>query len=365
MRTNSQVTQRSVSEDILYMGLDVHKNHINVTVMSDQAVISQSHVAIGDVESYVAGLQRKHPNSVLRAAYEAGFSGFATQRRLEALGVQTIVVNAADVPTTDKQRTSKSDRADSWKICHALRCDQLHAIWVPSVEHAGDRGLVRYRLPLKKARSQSMSRIRMFLHQQGIAIPDEFDRSYWSKAFRAWLNDQTMTSESSQMTYMLMLEEFEHADAVVSKHMKLIKTLSESDRYRKNVELLCSIPGIGVLTAMVILTELGPIDRFSSADRLASYVGLVPMRHQSGSSDRSMPIQRRAKTELRRMLVQSAWIAIGRANHFMDVYDRQRKIKRSQVAIIVVARKILNTIYAILKTSQPFTGSITSSAKLS
>ncbi|MBL0322293.1 MAG: IS110 family transposase [Ignavibacteria bacterium] len=336
------------------MGIDVHKRHINVAVMSEHVVLGQNHVEIRDVDAYMVRLKKKYPDRRLRAAYEAGFSGFALYHQLESLGIETIVVNAADVPTTDKERTTKSDRADSLKICHALKCGQLREIWVPPDELSGDRDLVRYRLILRQHLAKTKTRIKMFLYKQGVQIPPELDSSHWTRAFRAWLIEQKMNTVSSQTTFSLMLEELQHADDVYKKHIQRIQELASADRYKQNVQLLRSIAGIGGLTAITILTELGPIARFPTADHLASYVGLVPMRRQSGSSDMSMPIQRRAHQELRALLVQCSWMAIKCSNHFNSVYEHKRKNKKSQVAIIVVTRRLLNTIYAVLKKSQPF-----------
>ncbi|MBK7186711.1 MAG: IS110 family transposase [Ignavibacteria bacterium] len=354
MRNGAQDTQLTNQENMIYMGIDVHKRHINVAVMSEHVVLGQNHVEIRDVDAYMVRLKKKYPDRRLRAAYEAGFSGFALYHQLESLGIETIVVNAADVPTTDKERTTKSDRADSLKICHALKCGQLRKIWVPPDELSGDRDLVRYRLVLRQHLAKTKTRIKMFLYKQGVQIPPELESSHWTKAFQAWLKEQTMTTASSQTTLMLMLEELQHADQVYKKHLRRINELALTQRYSHNVDLLYTIPGIGRLTAITILTELGPIARFAKADQLASYVGLIPMQHQSGSSDRNMPIQRRAHQELRTLLVQCSWMAIKGSNHFNMVYEHKRKNKTSQVAIIAVARRLLNTIYAVLKKSQPF-----------
>lgn len=92
------------------MGIDVHKRHINVAVMSEHVVLGQNHVEIRDVDAYMVRLKKKYPDRRLRAAYEAGFSGFALYHQLESLGIETIVVNAADVPTTDKENNKERPR---------------------------------------------------------------------------------------------------------------------------------------------------------------------------------------------------------------------------------------------------------------
>ncbi|NQW29859.1 MAG: IS110 family transposase [Ignavibacteria bacterium] len=354
MRPMSQATKENDNSNRIYIGMDVHKKHIDVTLMSQHIVLAQAHIRSNIMEEYIRKVKRKYPGKQLTAAYEAGFSGFALCKQLNALGVETIVVNAADIPTTNKERTTKSDRSDSMKICKALKSETLRKIYVPSDEQLGDRDLVRYRSRLRQEVSKHKTRIKMFIHRYGIHIPDELDTSHWSKPLRAWLGMRTLPSASAQTTFGIMLENLETSEIAYQKHLRRINELASSPRYADDMDLLCTIPGIGRLTAITILTELNPISRFRTIDHLASYVGLVPMRHQSGSSDRSMPMQHRAQQELRVALVQSAWMAARSSDRFRAAHIEKRKNRPSQVAIIYVARKLLNTIYTVLKNSQPY-----------
>jgi transposase len=354
MRSVGESTSVDQYFNHIYLGMDVHKKHINFTVMSKHTVLTQAHVEVEAVPAYILQLKKKYPNRELLAAYEAGFSGFSLCKQLVKLGVKSIVVNAADVPTTDKERTTKSDRTDSMKICKALTAGSLRAIWVPPDELEGDRDLVRYRLCMRKDVTKDKTRIKMFLHKQGLHIPSEFDSAQWTVKFRTWLKEQKMSAPTAQMTFEVMLDNLDAAETAYRKHLRRIYALASSQAYAKNMELLRTIPGVGRLSGITILTELGPIDRFSTADKLASYVGLVPMRSQSGSSDKTMPIQRRAQQELRRILVQCAWAAVRKNNHFNLIYENKRRSRPSQIAIISVARRLLNTIYAVLKKSQPY-----------
>ena len=72
---------------------------------------------------------------MLMSAYEAGFSGFWAKRKLTELGIDTIVVHPADIPTTDKDRDQKSDQRDSRKISTSLRSGELRGVkfsrWLP------------------------------------------------------------------------------------------------------------------------------------------------------------------------------------------------------------------------------------------
>ena len=77
------------------------------------------------VDTLVKYLNTKYPKGEYQCAYEAGFSGFWAQEQLQAKGVNTIVVNPADIPTTDKERQFKTDKRDSKKIALTLRSGEL------------------------------------------------------------------------------------------------------------------------------------------------------------------------------------------------------------------------------------------------
>ena len=91
--------------------------------------------------------------------------------------------------------------------------------------------------------------------------------------------------------------------------MKGIKALSQRERYKEDVELLMGIPGIGLITAMTLLTELGDISRFRNLDGLCSYIGLVPITKSSGECDSVGHITKRQNKVLRSMIVESFWLA--------------------------------------------------------
>jgi transposase len=335
------------------MGMDVHKRHVVVSVYDRHCKVAKAQVLMNELESYISGFQRKHRGAKIIAAYEAGFCGFSLQRRLAQLSLDVVVVNPADIPTSDKQRTTKSDRIDSDKLAQALRAESLTPIWIPDPELEGDRELVRYRLRLQDDLRSVRNQIKMRLYKHGIEMPSELEKS-WSAKFRAWLSTAPLQTPESRQVYDLLLSELDERTRLYKQHVDRIQQLSALPRYADNVSLLRTIPGIGPLMSITLLTEVGPIHRFNSTDRLASFVGLVPMRNQSGSKDKPMPLQRRAHHVLRYMIIQCAWISVGTSKHFAEVYTRHSKSKPATKSIIVVARRLLNTAYAVLKSGEPY-----------
>jgi transposase len=87
-------------------------------------------------------------------------------------------------------------------------------------------------------------------------------------------------------------------------------TLCRNEPYASDVALLCSIPGIGFLSAICFLSEIEDINRFGNEKQFAGFLGLVPICHDSGDMERTGEITFRGHKHLRRSLVESAWTAI-------------------------------------------------------
>ncbi|MCW0485039.1 IS110 family transposase [Gaoshiqia sediminis] len=165
----------------IYMGIDVHLKNWKVTVMIENVVhktFSQDPQA-GVLANY---LRKNFPGGNYYSAYEAGFCGFSVHRELEKHGIRNIVVNPADIPTTDKEKKQKEDKRDSHKIAKSLKNGELEGIYVPSRGIEELRGLVRYRKTLVKEIGRHKTRLKSYLHCNGIMIPPELDSAsrYWS-----------------------------------------------------------------------------------------------------------------------------------------------------------------------------------------
>ena len=128
----------------IYIGIDAHLKSWTLTILTENTfykTLSQDPSAM-NLRNY---LDRHFPQGNYYSAYEAGFCGFSVHRELIRFGIQNIVVNPADIPTTDKEKRQKEDRRDSNKIARSLRSGDLTAIYVPDKYIEELRSLVRYR----------------------------------------------------------------------------------------------------------------------------------------------------------------------------------------------------------------------------
>jgi transposase len=99
--------------------------------------------------------------------------------------------------------------------------------------------------------------------------------------------------------------------------------------------LIRSIPGIGKLNALLLLTEIGDINRFGTFYRLCAYIGLIPNTHSSGENERVNNITYRGHPKLREALIESSWCAIRKDPALTMAFSEYSKRMKKNKAIML------------------------------
>jgi transposase len=259
--------------------------------------------------------------------------------------IDNIVVNPADVPTSQKEYLQKDDPTDSRKLARSLRSGDLKAIYIPDLSTLEDRSLVRMRAVLVKDMVRFKQRIKSFLYFYGIDFPQEFEKSgtHWSKRFMKWLNEGvSLQHESGNQVFKILLQEAGQQRKLLLEVTRKIRLLSYDEKYSNSIALLRTIPGIGFITSITFLTEIEKIERFEDSDHFAGFVGLIPNRHSSGEKDNNGEITFRGNDILRRSLIESSWFATRFDPALMMSYHSYIRRMEPNKAIIRIARKVLN-----------------------
>jgi transposase len=351
MKIPQQVKQKlDFSEDSIYVGIDVHKKQWNVFIMSDYKE-HKGFVQPPDPGALASYLRKNFPGATYYSTYEAGFSGFWIHEALKKEGINNIVVNPADVPTTDKEKKTKSDRVDSRKLCKKLRDKDLDPIFIPERVQLEDRELARLRTKLVRDVRRCKGRIKSMLNLYGI------DHSFkgWTKAFFNWLRELRLAYPNGTFTLHALVEELQSIEDLKKKVGRQIRSgIVKDEKYAKLIELLCRIPGIGLIGAITILTELGNMKRFRNCDHLCSYVGLVPTLHSSAETEYIGNLTPRGNTYVLPILIECTWAAVGKDPALMNAYHQLCKRMKGQEAIIRIARKLLRRIRHVLMHETPY-----------
>ena len=144
-----------------------------------------------------------------------------------------------------------------------------------------------------------------------------------------------------QKSFNRLLEQYEFLSMQIDKQTKLLRELAETALYQKRVEILQSIPGIGLISAMELLLELQDVSRFRRAEQLAAYVGLTPSQYSSADKVRMGRITGIGKNTLRAILVEASWQLITKDRVMREKYDRIKIRSGGKRAIVALARTLL------------------------
>ncbi|HYQ56096.1 MAG TPA: IS110 family transposase [Draconibacterium sp.] len=349
----AQITKKiDFSGQNLYIGLDVHKKSWHVTVLSEQICL-QNISQPPSVEALYIYLTSRYPGAKYYSAYEAGFCGFNHHRNLIKHGISNIVINPADIPRSNKDSHYKTDKNDSRRIAESLRGGFLKGIHVFNPKQEEFRSLFRSRLALAKDIRTTKGRIKSFFAYRTIEVPEAFIKNPKSKQYITWL-EQLKFSDSNATYHLRQLIsrlKFLHEQRRLLEQ-ELRNNARQIDRELYN--LLLSVPGIGQITAIGIMAEIGDINRFVHFKNFASYVGLIPRIKQSGETERIGSITYRHNNYLRPLIVEASWQAI-RADVAMLAYFQEAcKKSNSKKALIKVARKLLSKIYFVMRNRKKY-----------
>jgi transposase len=292
----------------LYLGLDVHGESIVPAVaesgrngpVRDLGAISND---LHSLEKFVRRLRHAHgPELNLQVCYEAGPCGFGIARRLKQLGVSCAVVAPSLIPARVGERL-KTDRRDARKLARLLRAGELSAIYIPEPADEAIRDLCRARSDAVDDRRRSRHRLKAFLLRHGYRYQG---RSPWSAAHERYLRELVLPHPAMKA----ILEEYLIAIGTAGERIKrceeAMRDLLEQWRLKPAVEALMALKGFQTVAAMIVVSELGAIDRFTHPRPLMAYLGLVPSERSSSTRRRQGAITKCGNAHVRWLLVECA-----------------------------------------------------------
>ena len=337
----------------LYVGIDVHKRQWSVSIYAS-SIHHKTFSQPPTPEALHSYLERYFVNYEVTCAYEACKFGFWIYRALIGYGYRCLVVNPADIPTTNKESSEKTDPIDSRKIARALQGGLLRGIHVAEESTLGERQLFRYRKRLWSDLVRVKNRIKDKLLFNGIVIPPAYDNPYWSKAFIKWLEQVDFPSSKTRLTLDYLLKQYEMIYRLFLEVSIEVRKLHKLPKYKEDARRLREIPGIGPLTSVQLLIEIEDINRFRNFNHFNGYLGLKPMVHSSGDNDRKGYMTYRSNNALRSSLVECAWTAVQRDPVMLSCYEELIKRHTKKRAIVKIARKLASRIYRVLKTKEEY-----------
>ncbi len=355
MKDIISIQEHTLKDQAIYVGLEDSKKTWKLCIRSFGKVVKEASMP-ADYSNLRAYFHRNFPGCAISIIYEAGYSGFNLYDRIKADGWKCIVTPPNKV-TQEKCQRQKNDRIDSRRLARVLEAGDYHTCYIPSKELREDRQIARcYEQNLKDIR-QSCNRFRRLLEYHG--LDHLFPTGRWTaKKYRdAWVTlEQMELSESLRFSIEELRRKIEYLWETKRRLLEHLKRLLMDWRYKENVDFLVSVPGIGWLTAIRLMLEIGSIDRFPRKEQFANYLGLVPSEYSSGEMERKGHITKEGSRGIRSWLVESSWIAIKKDPALLEKYRRVlSQSGSSKKAIVAVARTLAIRIRSILISKQEYT----------
>ncbi len=299
------------------VGLDVHAAKVVAAVLdaeSGELRTFRMNGDVGEAAGFCGGLPRP-----VRAAYEAGPTGYGLARELAKRRVQCIVAAPSKIPRASGDRV-KTDRRDAELLVRLLLAGKLHAVRVPGPEEEALRDLVRARESVRVDLMRCRHRLSKLLLRHGIRFDDG---PAWTQRHRDWLAQVALQWPAAQAT---LLDCQGAIDALCHRRERLereIVALLPSSPWTVQVGRLRCLRGVDTLTAVGLCAEVGDFERFARAEQLMSYVGLVPCESTTGQQRRLGSITKTGSGHARRLLIEAAWHYRPRPRIGKALSDRQ------------------------------------------
>lgn len=285
-----------------FVGLDVHVAGTVAAVIDRESGELRRQRLSGsatEVAGFVAAL-----DGPVRVTYEAGPTGFALARRLEAAGVDCLVCAPGLIPRAPSDRV-KTDQRDAERLVRLLMAGELHRVTVPTVAAESLRDLVRAREDLRGDLMSARHRVAKLLLRHDVRFPG--NERNWTQPHLRWLSTVRFAEPGTQAAF----DDYRGGvEALMIRRGELEREIAEqlpASQWADNAKRLMCMRGIDTLTAAGLCAEIGAFDRFRHPEQLMSYLGVVPSEHSSGSRRRQGSITKSGSQHARRLLVEAAW----------------------------------------------------------
>lgn len=323
-----------------YIALDIHREYVLAGGMnaSQGWVLSPHQIEMGRFREWA----KKNLCESDAVVIETTTNVWDIYDIVQPLVGHAVVAHAGAVRQIAEARV-KTDREDVKRLIRLLIAGIVPEVWVPPQPVRELRGLVSYRQGLVKTGAMIRNRLHSLLHRHNLLLPKEglADREWWAQQERIPALEKLQIQQE-----LCMLQQIEIHKAEVDHELG---RQSLGEIWGKAAVRLMQLPGMGIVVAMTVLSAIGDIHRFESADKLVGYSGLGAGVHDSGKEHIEKRITKSGRKELRWAMVEAAWRAVRMSPYWKEQYEKfLKRMRRPNQAIVVVARKLLVAVWHVL-----------------
>ena len=331
-----------------YIGIDLHKRIIVICALNDKReVIARKRFNNDQVEEMKDFFERQKP---FQAVFEATAAYDWFYELLDPLAERVLLAHPKHLRII-AESTKKSDKVDAYILATFLHLGMIPEAHCPSPYIKGYRTLMRTRNKIQGRITSAKNRIRNVL-----AKYNQDRQNVFTQKGRAWLK-QFKLRDADRFKIGLLMDELDFFEGQLKKIEAEIRAYAKKapQRIAEARTLLRTIPGVGEITADVVVSELGDINRFSSEKKVCSYAGLDPGRRQSAEKETNLPITKEGSKFLRWVLVEAAWCSVQYSQKWKRIYQSMlKRTRNTKKAIVAVARKLLCVMVSLLRNGRAY-----------
>jgi transposase len=316
---------------VIYAAIDLHRKRSQVAALDQDGAQLFSRRIVNSPEAFRAVLDELGPEAKITLEATYGWDWLA--ELIEDEGHELHLAHPLATRAIAAARV-KTDALDARTLAHLLRTDLLPEAFVAPRELRDLRELLRHRIVLTRMRTALKNRVHASLARRGV-IPEHSD--LFGVGGRRFLAELHLRAEPRRrlVSLLALIDDLDREIAAASAE---IRQRAEED---PRVALLCQIRGIGPYTAMLILAEVGPIERFPDPRRLCAWAGLTPTVRSSDGKARLGHISRQGSPHLRWALVEAAQKNVSGGGPLRESFERIAKRRGRKIAKVAIARRIL------------------------
>ena len=328
------------------IGCDQHKHYCVLATLNEQGKLMEQQKFYHDSPEVIKDYLLKMPQGTQLAIEACGYDAWLCDL-VESCGVKVHLAHPLKTKAIASAKI-KTDTLDAKVLAQLLHNDFLAEAYYAPKELREKRYLLRYRQCLVQYQTSLKNRIHGMIDRLGIRPPEITD--LFGKKGIAWLKDLKLASVYTDAMdgYLQVLTTIKER---IKESEKDIQEILDDD---PQTTLLQTIPGVGKISAFLLLAEIGPIERFASAERLCSYAGLVPSLHQSGQSLYQGSITKQGNKFMRWVMVEAAHRALRCDPALSSFYQRIERKMGSSKAAVAVARKLLTYVWQVLTKNEVY-----------